>query len=102
MQKNQESYPSSDDDTKFYDKIEKNVVEINSDEEKCSKSEMETLSAVIQEEVTNINYKHMIYTLIFIFFFSYYSKKKMLMLTKSMFNIKKHIVKIHISVMKRN
>lgn len=76
MQKNQESYPSSDDDTKFYDKIEKNVVEINSDEEKCSKSEMETLSAVIQEEVTNINYKHMIYTLIFFFFFHITARKK--------------------------
>lgn len=48
--KNEESYVSSDEDTKFYDKTKNNVNEMNNDE-----SNMETLSAVIQEEVCIIN-----------------------------------------------
>ncbi|KAF0765317.1 zinc finger CCHC-type and RNA-binding motif-containing protein 1-like, partial [Aphis craccivora] len=47
--KNQESYPSSEEDTEFYDKT-KNYKERNSDEEECDLSHMETLSAVIHEE----------------------------------------------------
>lgn len=47
----QESYFSSEEDTEFYDKT-KNCKERNSDEEKCDISHMETLSAVIHEEVS--------------------------------------------------
>lgn len=47
----QESYLSSDEDTHFYDKTKIHVNKTNSDEEQCGKSDMETLSAVIQEEV---------------------------------------------------
>ncbi|CAH1713682.1 zinc finger CCHC-type and RNA-binding motif-containing protein 1-like [Aphis gossypii] len=47
--KNQESYPSSEEDTEFYDKT-KNYNERKSDEEECDLSHMETLSAVIHEE----------------------------------------------------
>lgn len=46
---NQESHVSSDEDTKFYDKTKNCVDEISNDE-----SNMETLSAVIQEEVNII------------------------------------------------
>lgn len=51
---NQESYHSSEEDTEFYDRT-KSYKERNSDEEKCDISHMETLSAVIHEEVSNIN-----------------------------------------------
>jgi len=50
--KNQESYPSSEEDTAFYDKT-KNFKERNSEEEECDLSHMETLSAVIHEEQEN-------------------------------------------------
>jgi len=51
---NQESYLSSEEDTEFYDRT-KNYKERNSDEEKCDMSHMETLSAVIHEEVRRTN-----------------------------------------------
>jgi len=48
--KNQESYHNSEEETEFYDRTKNCVNETNSDEEKCDISDMETLSAVIQEE----------------------------------------------------
>lgn len=42
-------------------------MQLNSDEENFSSSEIETLSAVIQEEVTNMKYKHIMYILVIIF-----------------------------------
>lgn len=47
------SYPSSDEDINFYDKTKTRIAETNSDKE-CIESDMETLSAVIQEEVSDV------------------------------------------------
>lgn len=51
---NQDSYLSPEEDTDFYDKT-KNHKERNNDETNCDMSHMETLSAVIHEEVRIIS-----------------------------------------------